>query len=138
MNLTDKSVKISSEDNSKPACEIDLDSIKNEFLEVDFHPLEAKPPDRYVYNVNFEHVRHTLNCYLRRPIKKQLFATNVKKLHIHVQFGQDATIEAAYPFYQTKEDWLDNTETVLSQEVDQIFTKTKKSSKNGIMKVNAV
>ena len=36
--------------------EIDLDKIKNEFHEVDFHPLEAKPPDKYMYSVYYDNV----------------------------------------------------------------------------------
>ena len=49
---------------------VDLDSIKNEFREVDFHPLEARPPEKFTYSANFENIRHTLNTYLKRPIKK--------------------------------------------------------------------
>ena len=45
--------------------------------------MEAKPPDKYNYSVNFENVRHTLNSYLRRPIKKA-FTSNTKKLVIMV------------------------------------------------------
>ena len=67
----------------KKVSTVELDSIKNEFREVDFHPLEAKPPDKYNYSVNFENVRHTLNSYLRRPIKKA-FTSNTKKLVIMV------------------------------------------------------
>ena len=80
---------------------MDLDGIKNEFREVDFHPLEAKVSDKYNYSVNFENVRHTLNSYLRRPIKKQ-FTSNTKKLVIMVNRAHDATVEAAYPDYLTE------------------------------------
>ena len=62
---------------------VDLDSIKNEFREVDFHPLEAKPPDKYSYSAHFEAIRHTLNTYLRQPIKKK-FSSNLKKLIVNV------------------------------------------------------
>ena len=40
----------------KKASEIDLDTIRNEFREVDFHPLEANPPDRFTYSANFENL----------------------------------------------------------------------------------
>lgn len=36
--------------------QIDFDKIKNEFLEVDFHPLEAKPPSQFMYSVYFENL----------------------------------------------------------------------------------
>lgn len=45
---------------SKPALkklgEIDLDALKNEFTEVDFHPLEPTPPDKYMYSVYYDNV----------------------------------------------------------------------------------
>ena len=44
---------------------IDLDALKNEFREVDFHPNEARPPDKYTYSAYFDHLRHTLNTFLR-------------------------------------------------------------------------
>ena len=44
---------------------IDLDALKNEFREVDFHPDEAKPPDKYTYSAYFDNLRHTLNTFLR-------------------------------------------------------------------------
>ena len=75
-------------DTENHASIVNLDSLKNEFREVDFHPLEARPPDKFTYSANFENIRHTLNTYLRRPIKKQ-FSSNIKKLIIQVQFQSD-------------------------------------------------
>jgi hypothetical protein len=42
--------------NSIPINDIDLDKLKNEFHEVDFHPMEAKPPDKYMYSVYFDNL----------------------------------------------------------------------------------
>ena len=80
----------------QPNGQIDLDKIKNEFTEVDFHPLEPKPPDKYMYSVNYDNVRHTLNTYLRRPIKKA-FASNSKKLVLTVDRRYDKTIDSLFP-----------------------------------------
>lgn len=48
------------------------------FEEIDFHPSEPKPPNMFMYSAYQEHLRHTLNTFLRRPIKRQ-FITNSKK-----------------------------------------------------------
>ena len=44
--------------NSQPkkVDDLDLDKLKNEFHEVDFHPLEPKPPEKYMYSVYYENV----------------------------------------------------------------------------------
>ena len=44
---------------------IDLDAIKNEFREVDFHPDEPRPAEKYTYSAYFDNLRHTLNTFLR-------------------------------------------------------------------------
>ena len=36
--------------------EIDLDKIKNEFRDVDFHPGQPDPPDKYMYAVHYENL----------------------------------------------------------------------------------
>ena len=41
---------------ASPMDDIDLDKLKNEFHEVDFHPMESKPPDKYMYSVYFDNV----------------------------------------------------------------------------------
>lgn len=48
------------------------------FEEIDFHPSETKPPPQFMYSAYQEHLRHTMNTYLKRPIK-QKFITNSKK-----------------------------------------------------------
>ena len=84
--------------------EIDLDKIKNEFHEVDFHPMEPKPPEKYMYSVYYENVWHTLNTYLRRPVKKA-FTSNSKKLVITVDKRYDRVIDYEYSRYRTENDW---------------------------------
>ena len=100
---------------------VDLDKIKNEFHEVDFHPLEAKPKEKYTYSVYYKHLKHTLNTYLRKPIKKS-FTSNSKKLVITVTKANDKTIDSVYPKYRTEADWRENTEAILSQAVDKMFS----------------
>ena len=53
-------LKAQEEDNSGVTC----------FEEIDFHPDEPRPAGQFMYSAYFEHLRHTLNTYLRRPIKK--------------------------------------------------------------------
>ena len=36
--------------------EIDLDKLKNEFHDVDFHPTEPGPSDKYLYSANYENI----------------------------------------------------------------------------------
>ena len=36
--------------------EIDLDKIKNEFRDVDFHPMQPEPPDKFMYAVHYENL----------------------------------------------------------------------------------
>lgn len=55
--------------------EIDLDKLKNEFRDVDFHPEQPEPPDKYMYAVHYENLWHTLNTYLKKPIKKPFGST---------------------------------------------------------------
>jgi len=69
-----------------------------------------------MYSVYYDNARHTLNTFLRRPIKKA-FTSNSKKLVITVDKKMDWTLESAYPHIRTDEDWRANTETVLSQAV---------------------
>ena len=68
--------------------EIDLDTLKNEFKEVDFHPGESGPAEKYMYSVYYDNTRHTMNTFLRRPIKKA-FTSNSKKLVITVDKKTD-------------------------------------------------
>ena len=58
--------------------------------------MEPKPPDKYMYSVNYDNVRHTLNTYLRKPIKKA-FASNSKKLVLTVDRRYDRTIDQLFP-----------------------------------------
>jgi hypothetical protein len=66
--------------------------MKNEFKEVDFHPGELAPPDKYMYSVYYDNLRHTMNTFLRRPIKKA-FTSNSKKLVITVDKKNDWSLE---------------------------------------------
>ena len=36
--------------------DIDLDKIKNEFRDVDFHPMQPEPPDKFMYAVHYENL----------------------------------------------------------------------------------
>ena len=81
-----------------------LDALKNEFEEVDFHPGEPTPADKYMYSVYYDNARHTLNTFLRRPIKKA-FTSNSKKLVITVDKKMDWTLESAYLHIRTDEEW---------------------------------
>ena len=76
--------------------DVDLDKLKNEFMEVDFHPNEPRPPDRFMYSAYFDNIRHTLNTYLRRPIKKP-FTSNTKKTVLSIYRNEDPVLEMAYP-----------------------------------------
>ena len=75
--------------------------------------MEAKPSDKYMYSVYFDQVWHSLNTFLRRPIKKA-FTSNSKKLVVLVAKNIDKTVESAYPQYITEQDWRENTEEILS------------------------
>jgi len=52
--------------------------------EIDFHPDEPRPPSQFMYSAYFENLRHTMNTFLRKPIKKQ-FITNSKKCVLLVE-----------------------------------------------------
>ena len=74
-----------------------------------------------MYSVYYLHLRHTMNTYLRKPIKKA-FTSNSKKLVITVTKANDKTIDSVYPKYRTEADWRENTEAILSQAVDKMFS----------------
>ena len=53
---------------------------ENDFDRLDFHPDEGRL-NQFQYAVYFENIRHSLNCMLKIPIKKQ-FSSNGRKLVI--------------------------------------------------------
>jgi hypothetical protein len=73
----------------------EIEQRKNEFMEIDFHPYETRPAGQFMYSAYFEQLRHTMNSYLRRPIKKQ-FVTNSKKCVLTVVRGENRTIDEMY------------------------------------------
>ena len=89
------------------------------FEEIDFHPDEAKPPNMYMYSAYFEHLRHTLNTYLRRPIKKQ-FISNTKKCVLTVHRNQNRTIEAGYNI-KNEQTFFEQSETLLDDAKNRWF-----------------
>lgn len=110
---------------------MDLDKLANEFNEVDFHPSEARPPDRYMYSAYFDNLRHTMNTYLRRPIKKP-FVSNTKKIVLTINRAEDAVLEMAYP-PRTEAEWREDTQMILHGQCEAMFTK-KPPSWSGVPK----
>ena len=49
--------------------------------------------------------------------------------------ANDKTIESAYPKYRTEADWRENTEAILSQAVDNMFS-SNRPMKSGILRNN--
>ena len=122
--------------NNPDTKQVDLDKLANEFLEVDFHPNEARPPDRYMYSAYFDNLRHTMNTYLRRPIKKP-FVSNTKKIVFQINRNEDPVLEMAYP-PRTEQEWRAETQMVLHGECDSMFFKGGGSGpkKAGVLKAN--
>lgn len=75
-----------------------------------------------MYSTYYDNLRHTLNTYLRRPIKK-LFRSQTKKCVINVNKNTDNTVETAYPKYAREEDWFEESEAILSFGVSEMFEK---------------
>ena len=120
--------------------DVDLDKLKNEFMEVDFHPNEPRPPDRFMYSAYFDNIRHTLNTYLRRPIKKP-FTSNTKKTVLSIYRNEDPVLEMAYP-QRSEEEWRAETQEILTGEIFKMFNKVSPqeglaaTKKPSIMKKN--
>ena len=100
---------------------MDLDKLGNEFLEVDFHPNEPRPPDRFMYSAYSDNIRHTLNTYLRRPIKKP-FTSNTKKTVLSIYRNEDPVLEMAYP-QRSEQEWRAETLEILGADVANMFDK---------------
>lgn len=95
------------------------------FQEIDFHPDEPRPPNQYMYSAYFEHLRHTLNTYLKRPIRDQ-FVTNTKKCVLTVVRNQNRTIEAGYIIKQDVT-YHDQAQTLLEDAMNRMFAKDEGS-----------
>lgn len=108
-------LKAQEEDNSGVIC----------FEEIDFHPDEPRPPNQFMYSAYFEHIRHTLNTYLRRPIKKQ-FITNSKKCVLTVVRNQNRTIDDCYTIKQYTT-FHDKAETLLDDASRRMFLREEQS-----------
>ena len=82
--------------------------------------MEAKPPERFMYNVFYENIWHTINTYLRQPVAKP-FTSKSKRLVINVQRTQDKVIDSAYPHLTDETLWRENTEFVLKEAVSKLI-----------------
>jgi hypothetical protein len=78
-----------------------------------------------MYSAYFEHLRHTLNTYLKRPIRDP-FVTNTKKCVMTVVRNQNRTIEAGYLIKQDSV-YLDQAQTLLLDASRRMFAKDEGS-----------
>ena len=72
-----------------------------------------------MYSAYFEHLRHTLNTYLKRPIKKQ-FASNSKKCVLTVVKNQNKTIDDCY-VVPLENDYCDKADLLLTEAAWRMF-----------------
>lgn len=66
-----------------------------------------------MYSAYFENLRHTMNTYLRRPIKKQ-FVSNSKKCVLTVIRNQNLTIDECYTL-KDEQKYLEKAEILLAE-----------------------
>ena len=59
------------------------EEVKDEFELTDFHPGEDAP-SHFGFAVYLDHLRHSLNLVMKKPIKRR-FAVNCSKIVVQVQ-----------------------------------------------------
>ena len=74
-----------------------------------------------MYSCYFDHMRHTLNTYLKRPIKKP-FTSNSKKVVLTISRYEDTVLEMVYPS-RSEAKWREETESILSYDCKKMFNK---------------